>query len=121
MQLSIQNLEHIAIQVADVEKSKEFYTKVLGLVLLPRPDFDFAGAWFALGSFQQLHLIGNRTEPVIAGSRSNHFALKVSDLDAFETHFKENGINFKPKKQRPDGIWQVFLTDPDGHCIELNA
>jgi lactoylglutathione lyase len=121
MPLAVQNIDHIAIQVADVEKSKDFYVKILELQALLRPDFDFAGAWFALGNFQQLHLIGGRTEPVNAGSRNNHFALKVNNLADFEAHFEANGVIFKPRKQRPDGTWQVFLTDPDGHCIELNA
>jgi hypothetical protein len=22
-------------------------------------------------------------------------------------------------KQRPDGMWQIFIQDPDGHYIEL--
>jgi hypothetical protein len=26
-----------------------------------------------------------------------------------------------PKKKRPDGAWQIFLNDPDGHTIELCA
>jgi lactoylglutathione lyase len=28
-------------------------------------------------------------------------------------------VNFMGPKQRPDGIWQIFVQDPDGHYIEL--
>jgi catechol 2,3-dioxygenase-like lactoylglutathione lyase family enzyme len=66
-----------------------------------------------------LHLIGERTEPVASGNRGNHFALRVEELDSWEAHFKKVGAEFRPRKQRPDGAWQVFLRDPDGHMIEL--
>jgi hypothetical protein len=34
---------------------------------------------------------------------------------------KKVGAEFRPKKQRPDGAWQIFLRDLDGHFIELYA
>ena len=46
-------------------------------------------------------------------------ALRVDDLEAWQRHLKEVGADFAAKKQRPDGAWQVFLDDPDGHTIEL--
>lgn len=86
---------------------------------MPRPAFDFPGAWFRLGAGQELHLIGGRNEPVVSESRGNHFALRVDDLTVWERHLKSVGASFRPKKQRPDGAWQIFLSDPDGHYIEL--
>jgi catechol 2,3-dioxygenase-like lactoylglutathione lyase family enzyme len=92
---------------------------VLRLPAMARPAFDFPGAWFRLGNCQELHLIGNRAGEVFSGSRSNHFALQVDDIAAWEKHLTEVGAKFQPKKLRPDGAWQVFLADPDGHFIEL--
>ena len=54
--LNIRELNHIALYVRDVDASAHFYGDVLALPRLRRPDFPFAGAWFALGS-QELHLI----------------------------------------------------------------
>lgn len=112
-------LNHVAIHVKDVEKSCDFYRTVLKLEQIPRPAFTFPGAWFRLGAAQELHIIGNRTDPVFGQSRGNHFALETDDLDAWERHFKETGVEHLPRRTRPDGVWQVFLLDPDGHCIEL--
>jgi catechol 2,3-dioxygenase-like lactoylglutathione lyase family enzyme len=42
-------LNHVAIHVADVERSVHFYRDVLQLEPLPRPAFKFPGAWFRLG------------------------------------------------------------------------
>ncbi|MFN8349282.1 MAG: VOC family protein [Spirosomataceae bacterium] len=119
MKLIIKELNHVAIYVADVKKSSEFYNTVLGLPELPRPAFDFPGAWFQLGTAQELHLIGIRSEPVVSGSRSNHFALEVVDLPAWENHLQQQNATYRPPKPRPDGILQIFVKDPDGYWIEL--
>lgn len=117
--MKILELNHVAIVVSNVERSCAFYSTVLQLASLPRPAFDFPGAWFRLGKNQELHLIGGRGEAIVAGPRGNHFALQVPDLPAWEQHLREVKANFQPKKQRPDGAWQIFLCDPDGHYIEL--
>ena len=117
--MKIVELNHVAIHVSDEEKSRAFYSEVLRLEKIARPAFDFSGAWFRLGVNQELHLIGRSDEPVLPRSRNNHFALRVEELDSWEAHFKKIGADFRPRKQRPDGAWQVFLRDPDGHAIEL--
>lgn len=117
--MKILELNHVAIHVADVERSVEFFRRVLRLKQIERPAFDFPGAWFQLGAQQELHLIGNRNEPVNSGARNNHFALQVDDIAAWEEHLKQVGADFSPKKPRPDGAQQIFLRDADGHFIEL--
>ena len=117
--MEIQELNHVAIHVRDVEASREFYQNVMQLDPLPRPAFTFPGAWFRLGPQQELHIIGERTEPVNAHNRGNHFALRVDNLDEWEAHLTKSKADFRPRKMRPDGAWQVFLRDPDGHVIEL--
>ncbi len=114
-------LNHVALHIKDLEASCQFYASVLRLESLPRPAFTFPGAWFRLGTRQELHLIAGRTDPVSSHNRGNHFALRVDDLEAWERHLERRGIAFQPRKQRPDGPWQVFLRDPDGHVIELFA
>ena len=117
--MKIYELNHVAIHVKDVEASCEFYRNVLRLEPIPRPAFTFPGAWFRLGDNQELHLIGERTEPVQSHNRGNHFALRVDNLDEWETHLQKMDTDYRPRKMRPDGAWQVFLRDPDGHIIEL--
>ena len=121
MKLITKSLNHVALHVLDVAVSIDFYQNVLLLESLPRPAFDFAGAWFRLGTLQELHLIGERDNPVFSGSRSNHFALEVDDLDAWAAHLATVGATFRPPKTRPDGNRQIFITDPDGHSVELVA
>lgn len=117
--MTLHELNHVAIHVKDVEKSCEFYRTVLQLESMPRPAFTFPGAWFRLGQHQELHLIGNRTDPVFSQNRGNHFALRADDLDVWEEHFQKLGVPYAPRRTRPDGALQIYVMDPDGHCIEL--
>ena len=41
-------LNHVGLHVKDVAKSCEFYERVLELQPIPRPAFDFPGAWYCL-------------------------------------------------------------------------
>ena len=117
--MTVRELNHVAIHVRDVEASCEFYRSVLQLEPMARPAFTFPGAWFRLGPAQELHIIGERTEPVQSHNRGNHFALRADNLDEWEAHLAKMKADFRPRKMRPDGAWQVFLRDPDGHVIEL--
>ena len=117
--MKINELNHVAIHVQDLAASCDFFGRVMGLEPLERPAFDFPGAWFRLGTTQELHLIGDRTNPVFSHNRGNHFALRVANLDDWEIRLDKLGYPHAPRKRRPDGALQLFLKDPDGHFIEL--
>ena len=117
--MRIEELNHVAIYVTNVNQSSTFYREVLQLEPMPRPAFDFPGAWFRLGQSQELHLIGDRGTPFMRTNDNNHFALRVDDIEAWGRHLRELRAHHRPKKQRPDGAWQIFLRDPDEHVIEL--
>ena len=117
--MEILELNHVAIHVQDLSASISFYKDKLGLNELSRPDFNFQGAWFRLGAAQELHLIEGRKNPVNSLQRGAHFALQVRSIHEAEEWLTNTGVAFNPKKQRPDGAWQIFLQDPDGYFIEL--
>jgi catechol 2,3-dioxygenase-like lactoylglutathione lyase family enzyme len=112
-------LNHVALHVADLEKSVAFYRDVLHLEPIPRPAFSFPGAWFRLGVDQDLHLIGGRDREVISHNRGNHFALLVDDFDAWENYLVEKQVKFAPRRLRPDGALQLYVIDPDGYYVEF--
>jgi len=126
-------LDHGSLLVADVRRSVDFYTGALGLTEVPRPPtFDAPGAWLAIGDAQQLHLVGEgepgRTQAMnppwdpaeVAIGYTNHLAFHVDDLDAALERAREHGV--EPAGEvfaRGDGVRRTFVTDPDGHVIEL--
>ncbi len=113
------DLNHVALHVADVDASCRFYEHVLHLRSMTRPTFTFPGAWYRLGTAQELHLIGGRKESVHSGNRGNHYALLIDDMDAWEKHLQSIGQEYLPRRLRPDGAFQIYVKDPDGHTIEL--
>ncbi len=112
-------LNHVAIHVQDVPVSEAFYRDAMKFEQMPRPAFDFPGAWFRLGIEQELHLIGDRELPVHSHHRGGHFALIVEELDSWEAHLDGLGVTRLDRKIRPDGAQQTFVQDPDGHWVEL--
>ena len=111
---------HISLHVSDVEKSVHFYTQLLGMKQVPRPDFDFDGAWISMGNGLTLHLIAGKNYEPQAGNRSNHFAFTYPDINALEKEFAGKGVEIFTNKIRVDGIRQMFIKDPDGYYIEFN-
>jgi catechol 2,3-dioxygenase-like lactoylglutathione lyase family enzyme len=112
--------------VTDIARAKRFYGDVLGLTEIDRPPFPFGGAWYELTDGRQLHLIVHDRPLTLRGTteidlRDGHLALGVADFERAVAQLEATGVQCVV---RPDNItpWkQVYITDPDGNVIELNA
>lgn len=117
----ISQFDHVAVEVADLERSAEFYRSVLGLAAIPRPAFKFPGAWFRLGEVPELHLIVGTDKEHGGDRRGNHYALRVEDTKVWEKRLRDMDMPFHGPGQRPDGFFQIYVDDPGGNVIELCA
>ena len=117
--MRILDLNHVALHVSDVAASIHFYRDVLGFTPKKRPDFNFDGAWFALGESRELHLLEGRKDPVPSNQRAGHFAVEVDSVEEAATFLSEKGLPLHGPQTRPDGALQVFVVDPDGHWVEF--
>ena len=126
--IRVKTIDHVTIVVQDIQRSTDFYTKVLGMQQIERPNFGFPGAWFQAGN-TQIHLVLQSEQAGSAGigefdgldpSLSFHYAFQVDDCDAVAKRLTELGLQIAVGlRQRPDGARQVYVYDPDGHLIEL--
>lgn len=130
--MSIRSLNHAALLVADVERSRQFYVRVLELEEMQRPaTFAFPGAWLRKGSIE-LHLIGEveagRAAQVHPGYRGDehaggygsHLAFEVDDLDETMRHLRSQNVEVVGgPRDRGDGVQQLYICDPDGYMIEF--
>jgi catechol 2,3-dioxygenase-like lactoylglutathione lyase family enzyme len=126
--IQVRTFDHVTLVVKDLEASREFYVRTLGMDEVPRPDFSFGGLWFQLG-VTQIHLIEQHAQAGPAGypdqvvrenTRNHHIAFRVDDAHAAADVVKQLGLPIvSDAKQRPDGAVQVFVQDPDGHIVEL--
>ncbi|MHB1584380.1 MAG: VOC family protein [Acidimicrobiales bacterium] len=113
--MELLGVDHVAVNVADVEASVAFYTRVLGLARRSdRPDFGFRGAWMDAGG-QQVHFM----EAEVPASLGQHFSLLVGDLDAAVAEIRSLGVEVSdPLAVGRDR--QAFLVDPSGNTVELH-
>jgi len=108
-------IHHVAICVTDPEEAVAFYTDVLGLVVVPRPDFGFGGYWLDAAG-QQVHLMQSK-EPQPGGG---HFAMRVDDLERAVSDIRSAGWKVDTVPHMEGAGHQAFLHDPSGNMIELN-
>jgi catechol 2,3-dioxygenase-like lactoylglutathione lyase family enzyme len=130
--MKLTRLDHSALIVEDLARTRHFYGEVLGLEEIPRPSsFKFGGCWFRGPDFE-LHFILARdtTAPTGFGDPgpggrnglAHHLAFAVDDLAAAEARFADYGIPLAAGPfQRGDGIVQLYVNDPDGHFLEFFA
>jgi glyoxylase I family protein len=127
-------LHHLSIVVADLQRSIDFYSTVLGLQRLTRPPFKSMGAWFGTEQLQ-LHLNekpnAKFAEKPVFDPTSFHFALRVKHFDQTKIELNEKGFLESFARDNPktmivdrDGIAgfpQLFIFDPDYNMVEINA
>ena len=118
---------HLALSVKDVDRSAEFYKRVLKLPeILNRSKIEGV-RWFVFADGLELHIISAIKKDVIT-NKALHLALTTSNLDDFIKTLNTMKIAYSdwpgnPEKIniRADGIKQVFFQDPDGYWIEVNS
>lgn len=127
--MRFRGIDHVGVRVADMERAKQFYTGVLGL--LPRPE---RPNWLGLDQGFPVHLMPAMVaEPAGAMEPARHFALRVDRLEEVVRLLLAHGLapfqaTADQQQHRritsPDdaldfGIGTVFVQDPDGNVVEF--
>ncbi|MDR4886396.1 glyoxalase [Bacillus sp. HNG] len=123
--INYKELHHVSLTVTNLEKAKDFYSNILCLQEIERPNFDFPGAWYSVGN-QQLHLIVLPESQTIRkdkslSSREGHFALRVENYYDTLNWLSMHNVTVLEKPDSISGFAQIFCADPDGNLIELNV
>lgn len=106
---------HICVPPERLEEAKEFYTSVIGLQLIDRPNhlFSTTGYWFDIGDIQ-LHI---GIEPFL-GRTIRHTALQVSDIAAARELLEKHHVEIAEEPVIPGRARFAFI-DPFGNRMEL--
>jgi catechol 2,3-dioxygenase-like lactoylglutathione lyase family enzyme len=113
-----ESLNHVSIAVTDVERSADFYSKLLGLKVVSRPGN--GGINLGLGtSFLGFYKLANP-------GTVHHFCIGVDDYDADKIAARLRAMGLKPSvdrnpANRTTGGDQLYFTDPDGTRVQLGA
>lgn len=121
------SLDHVAISVIDVNRSADFYGRILKFQEITNRSKFEGVRWFSMGDGKELHLISIVKEKVTL-NKAIHLALTTPNFDAFVAMLEKMNIPYSdwpgtPNKVniRADGMKQVFFQDPDGNWIEINS
>ncbi|MGI6736814.1 MAG: VOC family protein [Anaerovoracaceae bacterium] len=111
---------HNNINVLDLQRSIDFYSKALDLKEIRRvenPDFTLVYLGDNGASSHQLELtwLKDRSNPYNLGDNEFHLALSTDDYDAAHRCHEEMGCICFENPQM--GIY--FIADPDGYWIEI--
>jgi lactoylglutathione lyase len=121
-------LLHTMLRVGDLQRSIDFYTRVLGMKLLrttDRPDQKYTLAFVGYGTnpdHAEIELTYNYgVEKYEMGTAFGHLALGVPDVYGACDTIRRNGGNVTREPGPVKGGTTViaFVTDPDGYKIEL--
>lgn len=120
------HFNHTTIFVVDMNKSADFYEKVLMLTRIPEPFHDNRHIWEKIGEHNELHIVQGAKE-ISSHDINIHLAFSVPSVEEFSKHLDAMNIKYgnwaqttKDPQVRPDGIKQIYLQDPDGYWIEVN-
>jgi catechol 2,3-dioxygenase-like lactoylglutathione lyase family enzyme len=114
----LSGLNHANISTAKLTETVDFFVRVLGMRVGPRPAFGFGGAWLYLGDQPVIHLV-ERATPRDPKGALDHVSFTVSDFDGALRRLDELGVHYLAS-DIPGGFGrQAFVRDPNGVAIEL--
>lgn len=144
--MSVVGLDHVAITVADMDRSLAFWRDLLGLELLGRGEVAYehldhvtglAGTrieWAELALpggrvielFRYAAPVGSPVAPAPNDPGATHLCLRVRDLDTLIERLRGAGVSLRSPApvEIPTGEWSgwrdIYVHDPDGVVVELS-
>lgn len=127
--MNILKLDHVALVVKEVERSRQFYCEVLGMEEIP----GLGATWLARGN-AKIHLLaesqqgraaealGHSYDDDLADGHTAHIAFEVENLKEAQHYLKARSIAIVCGPcPRGSNAEQLYIRDPDGYVIELFA
>ena len=132
--MPLEHIEHFLVQTSDIEKTREWYRRVLGMQDGPAPDFKFPVRWLYLGGRDVVHIteggaktsenrkryLGQQSEDVKGSGAVDHIAFRCTGLKQMIEHLQALSVPFRQRMVSDQGLYQLFLMDPNEIKIELN-
>jgi catechol 2,3-dioxygenase-like lactoylglutathione lyase family enzyme len=133
--MPLSHIEHFLVAADDIDATRDWYARVLGMRSGPHPDFGFPVHWMYLGERDVVHIgpsakvasenqkkyLGRTSQDRGAGTGAiDHIAFRANGLRAMLTHLEREKVPFTRRRASGQALFQVFFYDPNGIKIELN-
>lgn len=114
-------INHVTIRTRDLDESERFYAELVGAERLTSPNFGIPVRWLRIGDMQ-IHLLLDSH----GGGGPGHFGITVDDVAPVYERARELGAldpaaNGHYFWELPEGVVQLYLRDPSGNLVEVNA
>lgn len=132
--MPLSHLEHFLVQTPDIGRTCDWYEQVLGLQRGPTPDFKFPVQWLYLGDTDVIHVtegganttdnrkryLGQQSDALSGTGVIDHVAFRCTGLKEMIDRLNRCDVPFRQRTVSDQGLFQLFLMDPNDVKIELN-
>ena len=132
--MPLSHIEHFLVQTTDMAATRDWYVRVLGMTDGWHPDFKFPVCWLYIGDRDVVHVtegganvsenrrryVGQESLATSGSGVVDHIAFRATGLRAMLQHLQRLNVAFKQRQVSDQGLYQLFLFDPNGIKIELN-
>ena len=133
--MGVSHIEHFLVAADDIDATRDWYARVLGMTSGPHPDFGFPVHWMYVNGVDVVHIgpsakqageiqrqyLGRTSQASAEGTGAlDHIAFRATGLRQMLEHLKREGVAFSQRRANGQALFQLFLYDPNGIKIELN-
>ena len=133
--MPISHIEHFLVASDDIDATRDWYARVLGMKSGPHPDFGFPVHWMYVDDIDIVHIgpsakqageiqkkyLGRTSQKSAEGTGAlDHIAFRATGLRQMLEHLKREKVPFSQRRANGQALFQLFLYDPNGIKIELN-
>ena len=133
--MPLSHLEHFLVAADDIDATRDWYARVLGMRPGPHPEFGFPVHWMYIGEVDVVHIgpsakgageiqkkyLGRTSQDSGTGTGAlDHIAFRATGLRETMEHLRKENIAFNQRRASGQALYQLFFHDPNGIKIELN-
>jgi catechol 2,3-dioxygenase-like lactoylglutathione lyase family enzyme len=133
--MPLSHIEHFLVAADDIDATRDWYARVLGMRSGPHPEFSFPVHWMYLGDVDVVHIgpsaknasenqkryLGRTSQGGAQGTGAiDHIAFRATGLRGMIAHLRKEKIDFHQRRANGQALFQLFFLDPNGIKIELN-
>jgi catechol 2,3-dioxygenase-like lactoylglutathione lyase family enzyme len=132
--MSVTAMEHVLVLSDDIEATRDFYCRIVGLRVGERPPLEFPGYWLYAGSTACVHVAEREAYASHAAGLGlevpadspgagpvDHIAFTAGDYEAIAARLQSHGVAAVRNTVPNGGPHQLFIEDPNGVRIEINV
>ncbi|HUZ75328.1 MAG TPA: VOC family protein [Stellaceae bacterium] len=121
--IKVRKIGHLVYEVSDVERSRKFWTEMLGFTVSDTNEFGMVFLRTAADHHTIALMPGKAPRRATEGLKVDHLALELASIDellAAREFLKSHGVPVVWEGRRgPGGNYSVHCHDPDGYDFEL--